>query len=108
MHMVHKASDGSLLVRSSAASACACDLQSRVDLQAFGVFLEIDSSDDGSAPASPLMPVFEAIPVLAHDVEVATKQQKDGSGKAQASMPLLGFNIRALLQFFEDNAFSSR
>jgi len=88
MHMVHKASDGSLLV--------------------FGIFLEIDSDDDSSAPSSPLKPVFEAIPVLAHDIELASKQEKDGSGKADASMLLLGFNIRSLLKYLEDNSFSSR
>ena len=70
--------------------------------------MEIDSGDDSSAPPSPLQPVFEAMPVLAHDVELASKQEKDGSGKADASMTLLGFDIRSLLKFLEDNSFSSR
>ncbi len=106
MHMVHKASDGSLLVILTSLAFFSSFLF-HYFLQVFGLFLEIES-DEENYPSSPLKPVFQAIPVLAHEVEMATKLHKHGIYKAAATIPLLGFKIRDFLQYLETNNFSSR
>lgn len=106
MHMVHKSSDGSLMV--------------------FAVLLDIDHSElaDASlsppspsskpldASASPLNAVFEALPVLAHRVyQHQAEQERSGSHAHPVhdtvDMPLLGFSISEFTDFLMKNGVAS-
>jgi hypothetical protein len=93
----------------------------------FGLMLDIDhkeledaslspqGSEEGSPDVeqSPLYPVFEALPVLAHRVFHHLQEAKVGGGAQHVAhdvvdMPLLGFSVEKLMQYLTANEFATK